>query len=418
MKEKTMLTKAPSFRWVMLILNVLAYGQFFLTVQVPVAFSSYIMEDLGLTATKTALFNTAIMCLFALTGTLGAKVAAKVGLKKCVCLGIIVNIVGALLIPVLAHSFVGYLVCCILEGLCGGIICSSMISSTTLWFPIRQRGLATGILLGILGVGFSIATFFAPRMIKAGMSWQMGACLLTAVPAAVICLIYFLVAKQVEDVYPGTSSVAELLPPETSVNKDKADVESLPKTMGELRRTKMFWFAAFAAFTSGCMSYGFPAFVNGLLVQDKGLDPMLANGVASITFFVTIFGSPLGGIISDRVFKGTRWQTVALGNIMITVMLLIVSFSNGTPLAVAMILAYMMSAMCVGPYWAIPAELGHPSIATEVSGIMNVFGNTGGFTIGFILTALASAVGNYYICLYVCAVLAAISAVSMFFVRR
>jgi nitrate/nitrite transporter NarK len=188
--------------------------------------------------------------------------------------------------------------------------------------------------------------------------------------------------------------------------------------MSELTHTKMFWLAAFSAFVSGCMSYGFPVFVNGLLVKDKGLDPVLANLVASVTFFVTIFGSPLGGIISDNIFKGSRWQTVALGNILITVMLLIVAFTNGIVLAISMILAYMFSSICLGPYWAIPAELGHPSIATESAGIINVFGNTGGFTIGFILTALASWTGSFLICLYVCAVLAALSAVGISFVRR
>lgn len=63
-----------------------------------------------------------------------------------------------------------------------------------------------------------------------------------------------------------------------------------------------------------------------------------------------------------------------------------------------MILTYMAFSMCVGSYWAIPAALVQPSIANESAGILNVFGNAGGFTIGFILAALASWAGTYYIC--------------------
>ena len=416
--SKRVLERPPGFRWMMLLLNVLAYGQFFLTVQVPVAFSSYIMEDLGLNATKTSLFYTIIMFMFAVTGSACAKLADKFGLRKAVALGILVNIIGSLLIPVIGKSFIGYAVCCALQGLCGGILCSNMVSSTALWFPVRQRGLASGILLGILGVGFSIATFFAPRLIAAGFSWQMGACLISLVPAVIIMILYYVFARQVSEVYPGNTSVAEMLPEKEEEKETKKVVENLPKTMSELTHTKMFWFAAFCAFVSGCMSYGFPAFVNGLLVQDKGLDPALATMVTSITFFVTIFGSPLGGIISDQVFKGSRWQTVSLALSLIAIMLVIVTLTHGMALVIAMILAYLSVSMVTGPYWAVPAELGDPAIANDASGIINVFGNLGGCTIGFILTALASAAGNYFICLYVTIALAILGAISMTFVKR
>jgi sugar phosphate permease len=418
MSEREMLLNAPRFRWIMLILNVFAYGQFFLTVQIPYAFSTYIMADLSLSATQVSLFTTTILGMFAFTGSLGAKIATRVGLRKCVALGIMTNIAGALLILILARSFPGYLVCCAIHGFSGGIICSSMISSTTLWFPVRQRGLATGILLGILGVGFSIATFFAPRLISSGLSWQISACLLTTIPGAVIAIIYFVFAKQVDEVYPGHGSVAEMLPSVKQQAASSKDEGELPKTMTTLYHTRTFWFAAACAFISGCMSYGFPAFISGFLIQDKGLSVSLATSVASVTFFVTLFGSPLGGIISDSVFKGKRWQTVALGSVMIAVMLLIAAFTTGPALTIALVLAYMASSMCVGPYWAIPAALVHPSIANDSAGILNVFGNTGGFTIGFILTALAAWAGTYYICLYVSVALAVVSAICITFVRR
>lgn len=416
--NKRVLEHPPGFRWMMLLLNVLAYGQFFLTVQVPVAFSSYIMEDLGLNATKTSLFYTIIMFMFAVTGSACAKLADKFGLRKAVALGILVNIIGSLLIPVIGKSFIGYAVCCAIQGLCGGILCSNMVSSTALWFPVRQRGLASGILLGILGVGFSIATFFAPRLIAAGFSWQMGACLISLVPAVIIMILYYVFARQVNEVYPGNTSVAEMLPEEKKEKSSEKVASDLPKTMSELTHTKMFWFASICAFVNGCMSYGFPAFVNGLLVQDKGLDPALATMVTSITFFVTIFGSPLGGIISDQIFKGSRWQTVSLSLSLIAVMLVIVVLTNGMPLVVAMILAYLSVSMVTGPYWAVPPVLGDPAIANDASGIINVFGNLGGCTIGFVLTALASAAGNYFICLYVTIALAILGAISMTFVKR
>lgn len=424
MNEQITLKKAPAFRWCMLLLNVLAYGQFFMTVGVPNAFSAYIRDGFGLNDFQAGLYYTISLAVFALTGSLGAKVAARAGLKKCVCLGILCNVIGSALIPVLGSMVLGYGICCVLQGLCGGIMCGSMISSTAFWFPVRQRGVATGILLGILGVGMSIATAAREPLIAALGSWQLAAAVLSGVPALVIMILYFLFAKAVEDVYPGHTAVAELLPSEkASAAAAKPDMESLPRSMAALRLTKMFWFAAFCAFVSGCMSYGIPVFVARVLT-DKGMEPGMVTLITTLTLFCSIIGSPLGGMISDGVFKGSRWQIVAIGDSLIAATLLVVNFTPASLLGGAVVMAVMIStnivsAMCVGPFWAIPAELGHPSIATDVSGVINVFGNTGAFLIPMIYNGIATlAGGNYFVCMYIAILLAVLSAISICFVRR
>ena len=423
MSERTFLTKAPAFRWCMLLLNVLAYGQFFMTASVPNAFTAQIQADFGLNAFQAGLYYTLVLAVFALTGSIGAKAADKLGLKKCVCLGILFNLIGSVLIPVLGTTIIGYGICCFLQGLCGGMMCGLMISSTAFWFPIRQRGLATGILLGILGVGFSIATAARDPLIAALGSWQLAAAVLSGVPALVIMVLYFLLSKPVEAVYPGYSAVADLLPPEPAAGGTPRNVDDLPRTMAELRRTRMFWCAGICAFISGCMSYGIPVFVANVLTA-KGMEAGMVTLVTTLTLFCTIIGSPLGGVISDRIFKGSRWQIVAIGNGLIAVTLLIVNFTSadlggGLVVMLAMIATNIASAMCVGPFWAIPAELGHPAIATEVSGIINVFGNSGAFLIPMVYNGAATAAGgSYFVCMYIAIALAVVSAVSICFVRR
>lgn len=416
MSEPTTLTKAPSFRWVMLILNILAYGQFFLTVQLPSVFSSYIIDDLGVSTMMVSLCGTIILGMFAITGGLGATVTSKIGIKKSICLAIIVNIIGALLVMPLGRFYAGYAICCAIQGLSGGLICSAVTSMNTYWFPIRERGIASGILLGILGVAFSIDTFFAPRIMSTGIAWQTGASLLSAVPSTVIVIIYALFAKEVQQVYPGHLTVAEMLPSEAA-EMPKADVEKLPKTMDELKKQSYLWWAVICGFICGANSYGFPSFVNGLLIE-KGTAASIATAITSITFFTSILGSPLGGLISDKVFKSSRWQIVCISNLIIAGSLLVVSFSNGILLAVFMIIAYAAVSMVVGPFWAIPPELGHPCIAPQASGFVLIFGNLGGTVIGFILTAVATATGTYYVPMFICLVMSLISAFGATKIKR
>lgn len=416
MSETTTLSSAPSFRWFMLLLNILAYGQFFLTVQIPTVFSSYITADLGVSAMTVSLCGTIILGVFALTGGFGARLVAKFGLKLSICIAIIVNIIGALLILVIGHSFPGYAVCCAIEGLSGGLICGPITTINTYWFPIRERGIASGILLGILGVAFSIDTFFAPKIMASGVAWQTGASLLAAIPSIAIVIIYFLFAREVAQVYQGRLTVAEMLPAEAETSP-KSNVENLPKSMDELKKHSYLWFAVICGFITGANVYGFPSFVNGLLLE-KGIDMALANGVASITFFTSILGSPLGGLISDKVFKGSRWQIVCIGNIVIAASLLIVAVSGGTLLAVFMVIAYAAVSTVMGPFWAIPPELGHPSIAAEASGFCLIFGNLGGTIIGFVLTAVASATGTYYMPMFICMGMAVVSALLVSRIKR
>jgi len=419
MDEKQKLNAPPSFRWWMLILNVLAYGQFFMTIQIPGAFSEYIITDLGISATQIALFSTVALALFAFTSTVGANMAAKLGLKKTVAIGIIVNIAGALLILLLGKSYFGYMVCRVIQGFSGGIIASSMLSSTSLWFPIKQRALASGILLGILGVGFSIATFFAPRMIAAGMTWQMGACLLTAIPGVIIALLYYVTAKAVSDMYPGYSAIAEMLPPVEQGNSPAVDIETLPRSMSEVTKTSKFWCTAFAGFASGWLTYAFPAFLGGLLIQDLHIDSSAATAILSATFFVTFVASPLGGIISDNVFKGMRWQTVFIGNILTVVTLLILlRVQSGPLLSIVLMLAYGSVAMCTGPYWALPSEIVHPSVAGNSAGLINILANIGSLSVATVLAFVASITGTYFVCLWICVIIAAISAICMLRVRQ
>lgn len=416
MNDQATLKKAPSFRWVMLLLNILAYGQFFLTVQIPTVFGAYIAKDFGVSAMLVSLCGSIILGMFAITGSLGAKISGKLGLKKSICFAIIVNIIGALLIIILGRSYAGYAICCAIEGLSGGLICGAITTINVYWFPIRERGIASGILLGILGVAFSIDTFFAPKLMATGISWQMGASLLAAIPSTVIVILYFLFAKEVEQIYPGHLTIAEMLPKEAK-STPKTDVESLPKTMADLKRQRYLWWAVICGFITGANVYGFPAFVNGLLLE-KGTATALANTVTSITFFTSILGSPLGGFISDRIFKGNRWQIVCISNLIIVASLLIVAFSGGTLMAIAIIIAYAAVSMVMGPFWAIPPELGHPSIATEASGFVLVFGNLGGTIIGFILTALATASGTYYVPMFLCLIMALISALGVSRIKR
>lgn len=405
------LEKAPAYRWYMLIINMVAYGHFFMTIQTTAAFGSAISSSWGLSATALSLLTTATMISFALFGGFGGKLQTKYGPKKTVIIGMLLNIAASLVFIFAAKSYAAAIVLRFIQGISGGIMASSIVSGTSMWFPVKQRGLASGLLMGILGIGFSIATLGASAFLGAGIAWQTGLGLLVSVSGAVIVLIYAATVKEVSKVYPGAYSIAELLPQEAGAGSVS---ESRPKTLREAHRTKKFWAVAFFGFASGWLTYGFSAFLGTLLSSDLGITSGLVTTVISSTFFITIIASPLGGIISDNVFKGSRYQVLMIGAAITAVSLFVLPFvgANALIVAILLIFAYGSVSLPCGTFWATPNEIVDISIAGECTGEITAIANVGGVIVAPIISAIIDASGSSYIALYICVAFGVLSVIA------
>ena len=73
--------------------------------------------------------------------------------------------------------------------------------------------LQSGILMGFLGVGFSVAAAIGPVLLNMGLTWQMSVAVMSIVPSAVMAVIFRLTVKDFKKVYPGTEDMGALMPP-------------------------------------------------------------------------------------------------------------------------------------------------------------------------------------------------------------
>ena len=286
------LKQAPAYRWWVLVMNCIAYGSFFMTIQTTNAFGNAISAEWGLSATKLSLLYTGIMITFAFTAGLGGKLHTRIGMRKTVTLALLINIIAALLYIPLGKYYWAIFFLRICQGFCGGFIGAAGVAGTTLWFPIRQRGLASGIIMGVVGLGFSVATAAAPALLKV-MHWQTAIAVLVGGVCTVIAVIYFLTVRSVHDKY-GVDAIDEVLEPdEAAADSGETVTESLPKTMAEARKSKSYLAACFFGFGNAWLTYGFSAFLATFLISDRGVAEGSVTGILSITFLITIIASPL-----------------------------------------------------------------------------------------------------------------------------
>lgn len=409
----TQLSKAPAYRWWILVMNMLAYGHFFMTIQTSSAFGPAIQDAMGLNATMLSFYTTAIMISFALLAGPGGKLISTIGTKKTILVAFVINIVASMLFAFLGGNYAVGLVLRFVQGIAGGFIGAAAVNSTAMWFPIRQRGIAGGILLGVLGIGFTLATLGASALLGMGMAWYTGMGLLVAVSGIVVFLLYLFTVREIGSMYPGAISIAELLPEEKGAfDAPSRDTSKLPSTIGEVRKQSKYWCCAIFGFGNAFLVYGFGTFLTYLLTNDLGITSGLITTVISSTFFITIVAAPLGGILSDNVFKGSRYQTLMIATGITAVSLVLIPVvGNASVIVVAILLAlaYGSVSMILGPFWAIPNEIAQPQISGQVTGELTMLSNLGGIVAAPIFAAVIDATGTAMICLGICIAIGVIS---------
>lgn len=419
MSESTAkLQKAPAYRWWVLIMTCIAYGSFFMTIQTTTAFGSAISAEFGLNATKLSLLYTGIMITFAFTASLGGKLNTKIGQRKTVTIALLINMAAALLYLVVGKWFWAVFVLRLFQGFCGGFIAAAGVAGTNLWFPAKERGLASGIMMGVIGLGFSVATAVAPLLMNK-MAWQTAIALLVAGSSAVIAAVYFFSVHSVKEKY-GCDNIDEMLEKSGSEADavQSADTADLPKTMAAARKTKEYKATAVYAFGISWLTYAFSAFLTTFLVNDRGVPEGSVLRIVSMTFLFTVVASPLAGIISDRVFGGKRFQTLMIATGITAVSLVLATFAPFALIPVVLVLAYASVSMGNGPFWALVSQLVDSSIAAELTGEVTLIANIAGIIVAPILSMIVDATGSGLIPLLICVVFSALCVISARIIKK
>lgn len=418
------LDKAPGRRWAILVTYMIPYCFFFMCLNMSVAFSADIQEAMGISATQNSLLMTAAMLSFAFGNTVGGNLQAKIGPKKTNICGIAITIVATLLFAPLGATFAMAIVLRFFQGLGGGIMVTPTLSVSNIWFPVRQRGLANGIVIGILGVGFTLATLGRSAVAGMGLPWNVGAGVLFAAVGVVVLVFFAIAARDLQDVYPGAETVQDMLADnagDQASGSDDASDAGLPDTMPAARKNPAYLASAIFGFGNAAILYGFGTFLSQLLTVDIGITSGLVTTVIASTFFITIVFTPLGGIVSDQVFKGSRYQTCIIGSVLTGVALVAIALSGSSAalfVAVMLILAYGGNAMPLGPLWAMVPECVSSNIRSKYLGELNTISNFGGILGAPLFAAVMDATGSAYADLWICVAIAVLCVISARIIHR
>ena len=158
-------------------------------------------------------------------------------------------------------------------------------------------------------------------------------------------------------------------------------------------RSPSFWVFMIPIFFY-CWNVYSLAFVLPLLLTEKGYSPTDSAAIQSLTFLGAIIGSPIGGLISDRLFKGHRAVISGIAFIGSVIFLAILpaamdAGASNMTLALICLASYLIMHFAAGPQWVMPNEMCTPKFGMALMGVSLILTKIGGI-IGPVLAGAIS----------------------------
>lgn len=392
--------RIPIYSWWVLIASMLCFMCFFISMNATAVFGTLIQEDFGINATMLSFLSTATMIAFCVFPTFTGTLFEKYGITTMVPVALCMNILSGLLlfIPFFSDTYIGYIITRFVCGLTG-CLNGPIAAHLCLWFPKNRAGFASGILMGFLGVGFSVAAAIGPALLNMGLTWQMSVAVMSIVPSVIMAFVFRLTVKDFKKVYPGVEDMGSLMPPvDEKVRSTRYDNEPKATSVKEMWRNKRVWCAALMALFFTLPIYGLNYTLPLYFQNDVGLTLAAASGIVAATFVWKLLASPVGGGISDIIFKGERNQinmiSAGLCSVFLFALLAVSGSGDVTMLTVLVILAFFSASLYGGTLWTMPNDLGDKKTAFAVSGFIVGIFNIGAVLVQPICGMLIDATGT------------------------
>ena len=294
-QESTAVQKTPGYAWgVLFALYLVTLSATLNLFKVP-PLMPVLMAKFNVSIVKTG----DLMSIFSIMGFVLAIPAGyilkRIGIKATALISVAAVAIGPA-VGALATTFTVLYAGRFIEGIGMGLIMVTAPLAISVWFPLNNRSLPTGLWASSVGLGNILMLFIAPSLAVAH-NWQLVWWICAAFSA--LSFIIFAIMFRM----PKTEEIGDAAAPPPSSEEESP---SLLKGMAN----KDFWMIAIAF---GCynlvvmaISNFYPTYLTEvkhfLMTYDQGL-LMHASFVTAFIFGASIFTAPGGGYISDRLGK-------------------------------------------------------------------------------------------------------------------
>jgi nitrate/nitrite transporter NarK len=394
--------EASPYRWAILAVCVLAFMQ---THVHRTGFAPLIptfIADMGLSYAAAGTIMASYFWTYALMQVPVGVLTDRLGARRVMlaCMGVMA--VGALAFALAQTWTLSLLARCVV----GAGAAATWLPGLRLiheWFPLRERGLATGLFSAGGGIGGTAALLLLPVLAE-HLGWRLGYALLAVPVLITMAAVWALVAAE-----PRARHARAVPGAPGGFTAAMRDVLAMP----------VLWpFNLYVLFSYG----GYFALLTWLptfLVKSEGLGQAGAGFVTALVTGGTIVSWPLAGALSDRV--GRRKPIFLVSQAMSVVVCLVFAWvvpgRGAAAAAVAAALTGLLLGGLITPFVMV-TELVPPRLMGTASGVVNFFCFVGGLVVPVVLGYALDLTGSFRIAFTACAVFEVVALAIACFTRE
>lgn len=380
------------FRWYILFTMIICTATTGMGLIGPAPLTGEILKTMPqLNAGQVLLMTMASFNLFvALAALCGGALLDKFGVIKVFIGGLTLVSAGSFLVPVIGNSIGGMIFVRFLQGCGTGPIMAASAPLAASYFPHKERSIVAGFQGFSVSLGVALGLSIIPGLAVSSGNWQKA--LMITGPLAVVGIVLAIIMAF-------GPKPPQVISEKTQEEHDTGIAHAFKKALSQ----PVTWIAIVCYF---CMSWAFQAF-NDLTPSYIGLDAPVGLGYGTVAGgkflvlgqFFFMGGSILGGLITDKVFKGNGRPVMVTGFLMGAIFSFLIKFNFIT--ASQGILVFSLTAILFFYSFVNPQAVGYiaknypKEITGKLGGLATGLAIFGGWAAPTVGGLVLSATGNY-----------------------
>jgi sugar phosphate permease len=391
--EEKLIQKVLSYRWV--IFGILAFGYilvYFHRVSMSVV-AEDIAKDFHVTGSILGLLGSIYFYCYAAMQFPAGLLSDSVGPRKTVTYSLLLAAAGSVLFG-LAPSIKIAFAARIMVGLGASLVFIPTMKILSQWFKHSEFAFMAGLLNGLGGVGILVGTWIL-GILATYVGWRFSFGIIGGCTLLMIVLAWLWVRDRPTD--KGWPSIARI---EHRENKTENQPSSIGLWSGAKRviSEKYFWPIAIWFFFDCGIFFGFGGLWSGpYLTHSYGMSRGQVGVILSMLAWGMIIGSPLLGLLSEKVLKSRKKTFMLCTSLLAVLLLFLYMFPANLPLWVLYVWFFMFSvcsSSIVIMAFTTTKELFPIEIAGTSVGTVNFFPFFGGAVFQWLLGWVLDTVGK------------------------
>jgi len=328
--DAKLVRKVLSFRWLLFAILAVAYSLVYFHRFSPSVVANDLMRDFKTTAGILGLLNSAYFYPYAAMQFPAGLLSDSIGPRRTIMFSLLVGAVGSFLFA-LAPTAAAATAARVLVGLGVSMVFIPTLKVVSQWFRAREFALMSGILQAAGGLGILGATWIL-GLLATRFVWRVPFHFIAACTALIVAAVWLVVRDRPADM--GWPSIAQIDARAEEINPS-ANKIGLWQGVRKVLSEGAFWPVAVWFFFDCGIFFGFGGLWAGpYLMHTYGLSKAQAGAILGMTAWAMIVGSPLLGLLSQKVLRSRKKTFILCTSTLVVLLLFLNIFPAGLPLAV------------------------------------------------------------------------------------